>query len=158
MSCIESTSRKIPSTAAFPSVGATRIVGGPAGAWCSMCDSAGARVAGDSGRRCRSIGAGISFCGGGGSGVSSAKVVGSSGSSSTCVPKACSASSVCRTRSTSASDRNGFSIVATTFGKRAAVAFISVTCPDIINTGTCAVRSLSRRRSQSSSPLKSGRL
>src|SRR2546423_10695715 len=62
------------------------------------------------------------------------------------------------TSATSASDMNGFSIVATTFLYFRAVAAISPTCPDIITTGTRDVASFCNSRSQTWSPRKSGRL
>ena len=66
--------------------------------------------------------------------------------------------SVCCTTATSASDKKGFSIVATIFSSTAAVRVISGTWPDIIRIGMCAVRSFSSKRRATSSPLKSGRL
>src|SRR4029077_10183560 len=101
-------------------------------------------------RTTRTGGSGFLSCFGGGDGGGGGSVIGGRGTgfaiafSARVLPLA----NVRRTRSTRASERNGFSIVATMFGNRAAAEFICATCPDIMSIGTSAVRSFSNSRRQ----------
>ena len=158
VNCIDTTSKKSASTASFASITATRTVGevGSGGAGDSNIAGASSVAKGGLGsatsgsRSCAGLGFsfGIAIASGCGTGAFFTAVRCFRGS----------AANVFCTSCTSASDKNGFSMVATTFSKRRAVAAISATCPDIISTGTRAVRSFCKSRSQTSSPFKSGKL
>src|ERR1700693_65152 len=135
---MESTSRNKPSIAPLPSVGAIRtaeVVDN------GLRTSSGGSIGVGIGSRSMRVGGGsnLGSCLGGGGGAGRGGGVGltiggagagwagggAGGDTAVIFGRGfLSPASVCRTRSTSAADRNGFSIVATTLANRIAVAFI----------------------------------